>query len=123
MAESSPSTYEPRTSLNRANDNTFMPIVMIDMCNWNTAVKRNGTITAGGAAQEFAPANPERRGFWIQNQSTGDLYVDAEDTAGPGTSLRIAPGGLYEPSFGSVGHGAISVYGATTGQVFASREW
>ncbi len=89
-----------------------------------TAVSRSGTITAGGTAQQLMPANTSRRGFAIQNQSTGDLYVNSIGTAAADqSSLKIAAGDYYETSTQHVGIGAVSIIGATTGQVFYAREF
>lgn len=81
-----------------------------------------GTITLGGTAQTLAVKNGGRVGFWIQNQSSGDLYVSTVATAvADRTSLRIPAGALYENMAGVCPTGAISIIGATTGQAFAGR--
>jgi hypothetical protein len=83
-----------------------------------------GTITLGGTAQTIAAANGGRQGFWIQNQSAGDLYVSTLGAAvADQTSLRIPSGALYENPVGLSPVGAISIIGATTGQAFAGREY
>ena len=84
----------------------------------------SGTITAGGTAQQFAAANPARTGFWIQNQSTGDLWLNIDATAAPSQpALRVPAGTYYTSEPEAQGTGAISIYGAATGQAFAGREW
>jgi hypothetical protein len=89
-----------------------------------TYTDKSGTVTSGGAAQTLAAANASRRGFWIQNQSTGDLWISSVGTAAATQpSLKIAPGYLYECPAHGVPVTAISIYGATTGQAFAAREW
>ena len=40
-----------------------------------TITSRSGTITLGGTAQSFMAANAARKGWFIQNNSTGDLWV------------------------------------------------
>jgi len=88
------------------------------------AVDRGGTITAGGGAQQLMAANAARRGYSVQNQSTGDLYINAMTTATIDYhSLKIPAGSLYETSSSHVGPGAISIIGATTGQAWYSREF
>ncbi|MCC6315347.1 MAG: hypothetical protein IT337_15190 [Thermomicrobiales bacterium] len=89
-----------------------------------TLTSRSGTITSGGTAQDLAAANASRRGFAIQNLSTGDLYFNTEATAVAGQpSFKIAAGQLYETPIHAVPTGAVSIIGATTGQAFAAREW
>ncbi len=88
-----------------------------------TYADRSGTITLGGTAQTIMSAWTGRHGCVIQNQSTGDLWVNstaAATTAQP--SIQIKPGAQYvcmwPPS-----DGAHSIVGATTAQAFAAREW
>lgn len=85
---------------------------------------RSGTITAGGTAQQAMAANASRLGFSIQNLSTGDLWINPLGTAAAAQpSIKLASGVYYETphSFGAVG--AISIFGATTGQAYSAKEW
>jgi hypothetical protein len=83
---------------------------------------RSGSIASGGNAQTLAAANAGRKGYWIQNNSSGDLWLSTEAAAVAGQpSLRLRAGALYEPPV--VSTGAISVIGANTGQAFSAREW
>jgi hypothetical protein len=84
----------------------------------------SGTITSGGTAQNAAAANASRRGFQLQNNSTGDLWFSTIATAVQSQpSFKLPPGAYYEsPPFGG-GVGAISIVGATTGQAFTGREY
>lgn len=85
---------------------------------------KSGTITTGGTAQVAIAANTARKGFWIQNISTGDLWITSLTTAvADSPSMKIAAGALYESPTGGTPTGAISIIGATTGQKFAAREW
>ena len=85
---------------------------------------RSGTIAAGGLAQVLMPANNARRGFAIQNQSTGDLWINTLGTATASQpSLKVAAGVYYETPPSHAPSGAISVFGATTAQSFYAREW
>jgi len=89
-----------------------------------TRVDKSGTITTGGTAQNIMALNTSRKGFSIQNQSTGDLWFTTLTTAVQSQpSERIAAGQTYETPLGGAGTGAVSVIGATTGQAFAAREW
>lgn len=85
---------------------------------------KSGTITLGGTAQTAIAANASRRGYWIQNVSSGDLWVSSLATAIVGQpSMKIPAGALYEAPLGGCPTGAISIIGATTAQAFAAREW
>lgn len=85
---------------------------------------KSGTIAAGGVAQVLAAANKERRGFWIQNVSSGDLWVsEVGNASATQPSILLAAGQMYEPFPGVCPTGAISIFGATTGQAFSAREW
>ncbi|MEE7463431.1 hypothetical protein MFUR16E_20410 [Methylobacterium fujisawaense] len=88
------------------------------------ATARSGTIAAGGTAQQLMAANASRRGFVVQNQSSGDLWVNGTSTAtADQNSLRIRPDAYYETPAHHVGTGAVSILGATTGQAFYAREF
>jgi len=88
------------------------------------ASDRGGTITAGGTAQQLMAANAARRGYSVQNQSTGDIYINAMTTATIDYhSLKIPAGSLYETTPTHVGPGAVSIIGATTGQAYYAREF
>lgn len=89
-----------------------------------SSTSRSGTIASGGVAQTLMAANSSRRGFWIQNVSTGDLWISDLGTASAAQpSVVVPPGALYEAPSGGVPTSAISIFGATTGQAFAAREW
>lgn len=90
----------------------------------STPTSRSGTVTAGGAAQVLMPANPSRRGFTFQNQSTGDLYINELGVAAADqTSLKVPAGGYFTPPPQQSSTGAVSVFGAVTGQAFFAREF
>jgi hypothetical protein len=90
-----------------------------------TNTSRSGTIATGGTAQSLMVANAARKGWFIQNNSTGDLWVNRfGGTAIAGQpSILIPAGALYETPDGGSGGNALSIYGATTGQTFTSAEW
>ena len=90
----------------------------------NATVDKSGTIAAGGTAQVMAAANTSRKGFWIQNASTGDLWINTLATAVQSSpSMKIAAGQIYETPLNGCPTGAVSVIGAVTGQAFTAREW
>jgi len=85
---------------------------------------RSGTLTSGGSAQNVCGANHGRRGFWIQNQSAGDLWISTLGTAAATQpSLKLIAGAYWEAPATGVPRDAVSIFGATTGQAFAAREW
>ncbi len=89
-----------------------------------TLVDRSGTIATGGTQQTLMAANSSRRGAAIQNNSTGDLWINSLANAVIGQpSIKIAPGLLWEYSAVGVPLTAISIIGATTSQAFSAREW
>lgn len=85
---------------------------------------RSGTIAAANVAQQLAPANAARGGFFIQNLSADDLWLSSIGAAVAGQpALRIGAGQLYESPAHGVPTTALSVLGAGAGQAFAAREW
>lgn len=89
-----------------------------------TKTDQSGTITTGGTQQTAIASNASRKGFEIQNQSTGNLYFSTLASAVQSEpSILLGPGQLYETPLGGSGTGAVSIIGATTGQAFAAREW
>lgn len=85
---------------------------------------KSGTIASGGAAQTLIAANEGRQGFCIQNQSTGDLWFSSVGTAAATQpSFWLPAGAYYETPVGAAPGTLISIYGATTSQAFAAREW
>jgi hypothetical protein len=87
-----------------------------------TLQDRSGTITLGGTAQVLMPVSPNRRGCLVQNNSVGDLWVNDVGTAAIGGSSIKVPAGAQYACVGVTG-AALSVFGATTAQAFAAREW
>lgn len=89
-----------------------------------TYTDRSGTVTLGGSAQTIMASNASRRGFIVQNQSSGDLWISSLGAAAATQpSIWLPAGAYYEPPFTGVPTAAISLFGATTGQAFAAREW
>ncbi len=92
-------------------------------------INRSGTITAGGTAQQLAPANENRRYLMVQNISDTDMWINDLGTAtADSPSIKIAPGAtvawydsddVQEPL---VPEQAISIICATTGKKWTARE-
>lgn len=83
----------------------------------------SGTITTGNTAQTLLSANTNRKGFLIVNNSNASLWFSATTTAVlTHPSIEIPPGALYESMPNCCPSNAISIIGATTGQVFTCWE-
>lgn len=92
-----------------------------------TLTDLSGSITLGGTSQQLATANTARKGFAIENISTGNIFFNEMGAAAvntqAGSSMTIPPGSLYESPPNGVSTQAININGATTGQAFAARQW
>lgn len=86
---------------------------------------RSGTVTLGGTAQTLMAANANRRGFLVQNNSAGPLWINelggAAVQAQP--SVQIPTGQTYVSQPNASTATAVSIVGATTAQAFTAREW
>lgn len=78
----------------------------------------NSSIATGGTAQNAVASNSTRKRLKFQNQSTGDMYVYTGGTAANGTGLWLPAGSFYEWPAHDIPTGALSVWGATTGQAY-----
>ena len=85
----------------------------------------NRGATVGTTAVTLAAANPSRRGFAIQVQSTtASCYVSTIATATADfNALLVAPGAYYETPPTHTGAGAISVICTAAGTAVYAREW
>ena len=85
---------------------------------------RSGTITVANTAQSLMAANTIRKGFRIQNQSTGDLWIN--DTGVAATigqpALQIKAGGYLTSESWGCSQTSVSIVGATAGQSFHASE-
>ena len=83
----------------------------------------SGTIGSTGVAQVALVANLLRSGFFLQNLSSSNLFVNDTGTATTGAgSILIAPGTSFPLHGYPVVTGAISILG-TVGAAFTVREW
>jgi hypothetical protein len=85
----------------------------------------SGTIAAGGSAQLLFGGIVPSHGFLVQNNSSAALWISDVGTASAGgAGIQLAAnGGLFTTPGGYKPAGAVSLYGATTGQAFAARRW
>jgi hypothetical protein len=92
-----------------------------------TMANISGTITSGGVAQTLAAVNPTRRGCVVQNLSVSDLWINDQGTAAATQpSIKVPAGAQFacgSPGSSAAPTAALSIFGATTGQAFAGREW
>jgi hypothetical protein len=90
-----------------------------------TLTDKSGTITLGGTAQQLMAANTARKGWLVQNNSAGTLWIN--EIGGTAVqaqpSLSITAGSLYTSPTPGASNAAISIVGATTSQAFTAREW
>jgi len=88
------------------------------------AADGSGTIATGGAAQLLFGGLTPANGWLVCNNSSGPLYVSDVGTASAGGSaIQIAAGATFTTPSGYKPPGAVSIFGATTGQAFAARRW
>lgn len=85
----------------------------------------SGTVATGGSAQTLFGGVVPTNGFLVQNNSSAALWICDAGTASPGgASLQLAAnGGMFQTPSGYKPAGAVSLFGATTGQAFAARRW
>jgi hypothetical protein len=90
----------------------------------SAAIDGSSTINVGGTAQLLFAGVVPTNGFQIGNTSAGMIYVsDVGTAAAGGSSMPIAAGAIYTTPDGYRPAGAVSIYGASTGQSFAARRW
>jgi hypothetical protein len=85
----------------------------------------SGTVATGGSPQTLFGGAVPVNGFLVQNNSSAVLWVcDTGIASDGGASLQIAAnGGIFATPPGYKPAGAVSLYGGTTGQIFAARRW
>jgi hypothetical protein len=120
-------THYPRTKISLGADGAAADLAVTNpmptIGNYLPAgTSVSGSITTGGTSQTLVAANTTRRGVYVQNISSGDLWINeiggaaAVNTAG---SWKIAPGEVFSASTNR----AITIVGATTGQTFTGIEF
>lgn len=85
---------------------------------------RGLSVATAGTAQQLMAANTSRRGYSIQNQSSGSIYINETGTATADFhSLMIPAGGFYETPLSYVGTGAVSIISSVSAAPVYAREW
>lgn len=88
------------------------------------AADGSGTIAAGGTAQTLFGGVTPANGWLVCNNSTEAVYVsDVGAASAGGSAIQIAAGATFATPSGYRPPGAVSIFGATTGQSFAARRW
>ena len=85
----------------------------------------NRSATVGTSAVVLMPANPNRAGWKVKNDTTGDIWINFDGAASAvagGGNIKIPAGGYLasEPRF--IETGAISVIGSAAGLNITARE-
>ena len=85
----------------------------------------SGTLATGGSAQTLFGGIVPVNGFLVQNNSSAALWIsDVGAASAGGASIQLAAnGGIFATPSGYKPAGAVSLFGATTGQAFAARRW
>jgi hypothetical protein len=83
-------------------------------------------LTMASVSTQLAAANSSRKGWRLQNTSSGDQWFN--DTGGSASiggagCFKVASLGYYETPVGGASQAAISIYGATSSQTFSASEW
>jgi hypothetical protein len=111
------------TPLQVDNDGSLRVIIVETLS--GTLTDRSGTITLGGTAQTLMIANASRKGWLVQNNSAGTLWIN--EIGGTAVqaqpSISITAGSLYTSPTPGASNAAISIVGATTSQAYTAREW
>jgi hypothetical protein len=89
------------------------------------AIDGSGTVATGGSAQLLFGGIVPTNGFMVQNNSSQALWIsDVGVASAGGASVQIASnGGIFWTPSGYKPGGAVSLFGATTGQAFSARRW
>jgi hypothetical protein len=85
----------------------------------------SGTVATGGSAQTLFGGIVPVNGYLVQNNSNAALWVsDVGAASAGGASVQLAAnGGSFVTPSGYKPAGAVSLFGGSTGQVFAARRW
>ena len=85
----------------------------------------SGTVATGGSAQTLFGGIVPTNGFLVQNNSAAALWIsDVGAASAGGASIQLAANGdTFATPSGYKPAGAVSLYGAVTGQAFTARRW
>ncbi len=90
----------------------------------SVSVDGSGSVTSGGTAQLIFGGTTPVNGYLIANNSAGVLtHCDVGTASAAGASIPIAVGEIWITPTGYKPAGPVSLWGGTTGQVYAARRW
>jgi hypothetical protein len=88
------------------------------------AADGSGTVVTEGMAQTVFAGVVPVNGYLIANNSSATIYVSDVGTANTGgASIPVVAGAVFITPSGYKPAGAVSLFGGTTGQAFATRRW
>jgi hypothetical protein len=119
-----PTVLDGQTAPLQTDNDGSLRVIIVETLS-GTLTDKSGTITLGGTAQVLMAANLSRKGWLVQNNSAGTLWINEIGGTAVQTqpSISIAAGSLYTSPTPGASNAAISIIGATTGQAFTAREW
>lgn len=82
----------------------------------------SASIASTGVAQALMPADPNRTGYFVQNQSAHTVTLNIPAAGGFTTHIQLLSNAYYESPWISVPTTAITITG-TTGDAFAAAGW
>jgi|SRR5579863_3492955 len=86
----------------------------------------SGTITTGNTSQQIFAANASRRYLFIQNTSSGNLWINfgASATEGAGAgSIIIFPNASFVMESGTITNQTVNINGGSAGQSFVAKQY
>lgn len=89
----------------------------------SSVIDRSGAIATGNTNQSIMPFNNSRSYLLIQNNSTGDLWIDFGVAAfSDSPSIKIAAGETFVMEGGAIANNEVYILGATIGQKYTAKE-
>src|SRR5436190_6351134 len=119
--------HAPATTNAQGVSTAIGPQNPLPVINVAGAVASDGsaTLATGGSSQTLFGGIVPANGFLVQNNSSAALWISDVGVASVGgASIQLAAnGGMFATPSGYKPTGAVSLFGATTGQGFAARRW
>lgn len=88
-----------------------------------TLVDGSSTITTGGTSQQIFATNASRKYLFVQNLSTGNLYINFGSAATQGSgSILLLPNASFAMEASYTSTQTVNIIGATTGQAYTAKQ-
>lgn len=85
---------------------------------------RSGTIAAANTAQDVCAENMKRYGFFFQNVSDTDMWLNfGSNATADQPSIKVIAGALWEAPLNGVPVARVSVICSVLGKKFTAKEW